>query len=34
MRVAGKAFPDWVEDPVIKVQRLLGGEKMVKESLW
>jgi hypothetical protein len=32
-REAGKAFTDGVEDPDIKMQLLLGGEKTVKEAL-
>jgi hypothetical protein len=30
---AGKTFADGVEDPDIKIQLLLGGEKTVKEAL-
>jgi hypothetical protein len=32
-REAGKAFADGVEDPAIKIQLLLGGEKTVNEAL-
>jgi hypothetical protein len=32
-REAGKAFVFGVEDPDIKIQLLLGGEKMVNEAL-
>lgn len=32
-REAGKALVDTVEDPTIKLQLLLGGEKLVKEAL-
>jgi hypothetical protein len=32
-REAGKAFADGVEDPTIKIQLLLGGEKTVNEAL-
>jgi hypothetical protein len=32
-REAGKAFTDGVEDPDIKIQLLLGGEKTVNEAL-
>jgi hypothetical protein len=32
-REAGKVFSDRVEDPTIKLQLLLGGEKSVKEAL-
>jgi hypothetical protein len=32
-REAGKAFTDRIEDPDIKVQLLLGGEKTVNEAL-
>jgi hypothetical protein len=31
-RVAGKAIAYWVEDAVIRMQLLLGGEKKVKEA--
>jgi hypothetical protein len=31
---AGRAFADRVEDPDIKIQLLLGGEKMVNEAHW
>jgi hypothetical protein len=29
----GKAFADGVEDPAIKIQLLLGGEKMMNKAL-
>jgi hypothetical protein len=32
-REAGKAFADGAEDPDIKTQLLLGGEKMINEAL-
>jgi hypothetical protein len=32
-REAGKDFADRVDDPEIKIQLLLGGEKAVKEAL-
>lgn len=32
-REAGKAFTDGAEDHAIKIQLLLGGEKMVNEAL-
>jgi hypothetical protein len=32
-RERGKAFADGVEDPTIKIQLFLQGEKRVKESL-
>jgi hypothetical protein len=32
-RKAGKAFVDVIEDPAIKIQLLLGKEKMVNEAL-
>jgi hypothetical protein len=32
-REAGKAFADGVEDPNIKIQLLLGGEKTVNKAL-
>jgi hypothetical protein len=32
-REAGKVFADGVEDATIKIQLLMGGEKMVNEAL-
>jgi hypothetical protein len=32
-REAGKAFADGVEDPDIKIQLLLGGDKTVNKAL-
>lgn len=33
-RESRKAFADGVEDPVIEIQLLLGGEKTVNKALW
>jgi hypothetical protein len=32
-RWVGSAFADGIEDPVIKIQLLLGGEETVNEAL-
>jgi hypothetical protein len=32
-REIGKAFTDWVEDPSLKIQLLLRGEKVVNKAL-